>query len=74
MRFFRWFPPAAVNAKIAERWKAQYCRGNVWRHCDGPDSSERIYEKLQLLGERPTDAEIVSVIGNDSWINVEEEE
>ena len=58
---------AADNNKIAERWKAQYCRNGVWRGRDGGiERSKEIYSALLSLGTNPTSVEINKIIGNDT--------
>jgi hypothetical protein len=65
----RYEPPMAINREIAARWKVQYCAGNRWDFCNGPDSSEQIYDKLVALGGSPQKDDIDRIIGNDSWTN-----
>jgi hypothetical protein len=62
-----WAPPIPEHHEIAERWKAQYCRGNVWRYCGDGKGSKQIYAELIALGDNPNPADIERIIGNDSW-------
>jgi hypothetical protein len=72
MTFATWTPPAPIHQKIAERWKAQYCRGGAWRFCGDGKGSKQIYQELLALGPNPNPADIEMIIGNDSWTRPDE--
>src|SRR5690242_16143379 len=59
--------PTPDHTKIADRWKAQYCRNMVWRCCGDGKGSKQIYEELVALGSSPHPLAIEKIIGNDSW-------
>jgi len=53
---------------IADRWKAQYCKGGAWRACkSGIDGAKRIHAELLMLGSDPQPEDIERIIGNDTW-------
>jgi len=57
-------------AATAERWKAQYYDAgkDMWNPT-ATHQSGAIYEQLVALGPAPDPADVVRVIGNDSWID-----
>jgi hypothetical protein len=62
-----WTPKPPDHTEIAERWKAQFCRGAVWRYCGDDRGSKQIHAELLALGSAPNPGDIERVIGNDSW-------
>lgn len=59
--------PPAEHRDIAQRWAAQYKRGNVWKYRHGYQTSKQIHAELVALGNDPATSDIDRIIGNDSW-------
>jgi len=57
----------AQVAKVAERWKAQYCSQGQWARCSTGSSGE-VHQRLSALSADATAQDVAEIIGNDSWI------
>lgn len=56
----------ASGRDVAERWRAQYQRGDNWTGTVS-GSSKDVYDRLIALGENPDIEKVADIIGNKSW-------